>query len=87
MAATPDFDISGFMLGLFLTGAGLWMRLDPTALDGATVSGRHGLVKTILVESWSPTGGLVFLGLGAVLVAWALVKWKRDTRRAEAGAS
>ena len=64
------------MLSIGLTVIGIAMLIWPSAMEGAVASGRHGLIKEVLIAVWGVKGGLWFIGLGAVYLAWLFRPWR-----------
>lgn len=71
---TPEFE--SVALAAFLLVIGGAMLAWPGAVDGASITGRHGAIKAILVAVWSVKGGIGCLALGGLYLGWLFRPWR-----------
>jgi hypothetical protein len=73
--------------GLAFIGLGIAMIVHPDLAEGAEASGRHALLKTIIVWMWGIPGGIVAILLGSASVWSGIKAIKGGAKTPDAGGS
>lgn len=83
MAAKKPFpEFESVALAAFLVVLGAVMLLWPNAVEGATVTGRHSAIKTVMVAIWGVNGGIGCLAVGGLYLGWLFRPWRADADEA-----
>ena len=70
---TPKEKRAAVIGGLCIIGLGIAAIVSPDLMADAEASGRHGLLKRLVIWAWSVPGGIIAVLLGAASV-WSGVK-------------